>query len=579
MSDYVSTITTAVENIEYPHVVFYFSESLYTATPDDTTPLGSFTNITDAIYDASAYEPAGIIMISDGNHNVNTGPPSQLRTLNTPVYCFGIGRETRRDAMLADVIYPEYAYVGDSIHVLVTAQSAGFEAGTGTVELQTKRGAMIRRTTFPLSDMRAKNTIEFTIPTEGLGEQSFRIVLKPLSAEHSYDNNETSFSVRILEEKLKVLYYTEHISFTTKFILQILRANNRFDLMPVVRLTKGTLRNVNTQERIDLPSLNAFDVIIFDNVLARRIPWSEIEEFLNKGGGILCMGILEEQTPQWRDILPIAAGSPVAGRHQLTIVEPFSILTPYDEYPPLASINRVSTVKQDAVVIAQTNNIPVVAYRTHASGIVFQINTTDIGTWHFLMQGMKKEDVLSDLIGDIVRFIAPSGHSKRLVLKSLRREYNVGDVVDVTLQSFDRDYRRSGGGDFFMEYDTNRVPFFEVQKGVYKATFIADKPGAHKLIANGKLQEEELESNELNLSIRSRIIESDQGLNQDFLEAIARETGGTYAHFNEFAAFKPPPPQEQYTVRTFHLDRPITYILIVLVLALEWFMRRRRGTL
>ena len=579
MSDYVSAITTAVEKIEYPHVTVYFSESLYTTAADDTTPLGSFTNIVGAIYDASAYEPSGIILISDGNHNVNTKPLSQLRTLNTPVYCFGIGRETQRDAMLADVVYPEYAYAGDSVRVLATVQSAGFEAGTGTVELQTQRGTMLQRTTFPLSNIRAKNTVEFTLPVEDVGEESFKIVLKPLSAEHSYDNNETSFSVRILEEKLKVLYYTEHISFTTKFILQILRTNTRFDLMPLVQLTKGTLQNVNTHERVNLPSLTAFDVVILDNVLARRLPLPEVEEFLNRGGGILCMGVLEEQPAQWREMLPIAAGVPVAGRHELTIAEPFSILTPYDEYPPLTTINRVSNVKQDAVIIAQTNSIPVIAYRTQASGIVFQINTTDIGTWHFLMQGMKKEDVLSDLIGDIVRFIAPSGHNKRLVLKSLRREYNVGDIVDVTLQSFDRDYRRTGGGDFFMAYDTNRVPFFEMQKGVYKATFIADKPGARTLIANGKLQEEELESNELNLIIHSRTIESDQGLNQEFLEAIARETGGTYAHFDELATFKLPPPQEQYTVRTFHLDRPITYILIVLVLALEWFMRRRRGTL
>jgi hypothetical protein len=579
MSNYVSAIAAAIENIKYPHTVFYFGESLYTAVPNDTAARGRFTNIIGAIDKASMYEPSAIVLITDGNHNVNTEPISRIRTLNTPVYCFGIGAEAQRDAMLVDVLYPEYAYIGDSIRVQATVQSAGFEAGVDTVEVQTKRGAMLQRKTFPLSNVQAKNTIEFTIPADALGEQSFRVVLKPLSAEQSYDNNETSFSVNVLEEKLKVLYYTEHLSLTTKFLLQMLHANQRFDLVPIIQLAKGTLQNVYTRERVNFPSLAAFDVAIFDNLRTRHVPWTDVEEFLNNGGGILCLGRFEEQTAQWRDILPIVTSSPVTDRHHLTIVEPFSVLTPYDEYPPLGTMSRVSNVKPDAVIIAQTDNIPVIAYRTEARGIVFQINTTDIGTWHFLLQGMKKEDVFLDLIGDIVRFIAPSGHSKRLVLTSLRREYSVGDIVDVTLQSFDRDYRRTGGGDFFMEYTTSRVPFFEVQKGVYKATFVADQPGTHKLIASGKLRDEELTSNELTLAIHARTIEGEQGLNQEFLESIAQETGGAYAHFDEFPAFTPPPPREQYTVRAFYFDRPITYILIVFVLAVEWYVRRRRGTL
>jgi hypothetical protein len=579
MAAHTTIITATVAEIKYPHVVVYFSESLYTQAPEDTATLGKFTNITGALRESYTSNPSSIIVISDGNHNVNADPLSQIETPRVPVHCFGIGRESRRDALLTDVVYPEYAYAGDSVHVQVTVQSAGFETGTGTVELQTKGGAMLQRMKFPLSTVRAKNTVAFTMPVEGLGEKTFRLVLKPLSAEHSYENNETSFSVHVLEEKLNVLYYTEHISFTTKFLLQILRASKRLNVTPVVQLTQGSLRNANTQREVSLPSLAAFDVVIFDNIRTRHIPWSEVEEFLGNGGGILCIGTLENQTAQWREILPIAAHSPVAGNHQLTIVEPFSILSPYDEYPPLATINRVTGVKQDAVVIAETNKIPVIAYRTHAHGVVFQINTSDIGTWHFLMQGMKREDVLSDLIADIVRFIAPSGHSGRLMLSSLRNRYYVGDIVDATLQSFDRDYRHAGGGDFFMKYDTSRIPFFEVQKGIYKATFIADKPGTYSLTARGKLHQEELASNELNLTIHAGTIESDQGLNKEFLEAVARTTGGTYAHFDEFSSFKPPPPQEQHIVRTFYLDKPITYILIVLVLAVEWFMRRKRGTL
>lgn len=579
MSRSTSIINEAIDEVTYPHTVFYFSESLYTRPPEDSAPFGNFTNITGAIHESSTRQPSIITVISDGNHNVSTIPLFRLSELNIPVYCFGVGTETRRDVMLADLSYPEYVYVDDSIHVLVTVQSEGFEAGTGTIELSTK-SSKIQSATYPVSTVTAKNTSEFWIPATEIGDKTFKVVLKPLPAENSYDNNVAQFSVRILKEKLKVLYYTEHISFNTKFVLRALKQNSRVDLMSIARVAKGVIQNLNTHEPGRLPSLNIFDVVILDNCAVNRLPWTEVEEFLQQGGGILCMGILEGQTARWREVLPIATtGIPIKGTHALSIVEPFSVLAPYNEYPPLSTINRITNIKHDAVIIAQTKNIPVFAYRTHANGLVFQVSTTAIGTWQFLIHGMKNTDILSTFLADIIRFIAPSGHSERLVLKSLRREYTIGETAEVTLQSFDRDYRRSGGGDFFMEYGTQRIPFFETQKGVYKASFIIDKPGQHKLTAIGKLHGEELQSSEVTLSVLEGIVESEQGLNKEFLQAIASETGGAYAPLNEFGVFEPPPHPEQYTVQKFYLDTPIIYFIIVVLLAVEWFLRRRKGTI
>lgn len=579
MSRSAQIINEAIDKVTYPHTVVYFSESLYTKPLEDSVSFGNFTNITGAIYETSTRQPSVIAVISDGNHNVSTIPLSRLSELNIPVYCFGVGSATQRDVTLADLSYPEYVYVNDSIHVLVTVQSQGFEAGTGTIDL-TMKNAKVQSATYPLSTVTAKSSIEFWIPATEIGDKTFKVVLEPLSGENSYENNEAQFSVRILKEKLKVLYYTEHISFSTKFVLRALTQNSRVELMPVARVAKGVMQNLNTHEPGRLPSLNVFDVIILDNCALSRLPWTQVEEFLQHGGGILCMGVLEGQTARWRDVLPITTTTvPIKGTHALTIVEPFSVLTPYNEYPPLSTINRVRTVKQDAVIIAQTKNIPVFAYRAHAGGLVFQINTTDLGTWQFLWHGMKNTDILSTLLADIVRFIAPSGHSTRLVLESLRREYTIGETAEMTLQSFDRDYRRSGGGDFFMEYGTQRIPFFETQKGVYKASFIIDKPGQHKLTAHGKLHEEELQSNEVKLRVSEGTVESEQGLNKEFLQAIASKTGGAYAPFKEFGMFEPPPRSEQYIVSPLYLDAPIIYFVIVVLLAAEWFLRRRKGTL
>jgi hypothetical protein len=250
---------------------------------------------------------------------------------------------------------------------------------------------------------------------------------------------------------------------------------------------------------------------------------------------------------------------------------------PGDDYPPITRINRTWGAKNKATIIAQTSHIPLIAYVKYGAGLVFQINSLDLGTWQFLQSVVKEKEEFSILISDIIRFLSPLGQKKRLVLKSLRQDYSLGETINLTLQSFDRNFKIAGGGDFYTEFRNRKIPFFEVVKGIYEATLIAEAKGEFSILSKGKLGEEILESNNLQISISTKEIEIEQSLNKKMLQTLAEITGGKYYRMEELENFQLPEPREEFVSRKADINSPITYFLIFALLAADWILRRIQG--
>jgi len=578
MTRYFPAVVQETDKIVSPHSRFFFSESLIETAPEGNLPSGAFTDITGAIKEISKMHPLAILLISDGNHNYGSPPFSIIENVDIPIYCFGVGTETRRDAAIMDVNYPEYAFMGDSVKIEVIIQSQGFEGGEGNIHLLSIQKKREQKKSFLLSNVKAKNKVDFWIHTSQLGEEKFLVRLKPQPGEETYENNEFEFSLKTLKERLKVLYYTEHLSFNTKFVLRALEQDDHIEFLALSQIDKERYNNLTTQQHVALPELSRFDVLLLDNVALQKLPWRDVDEYLKQGLGIACIGTIESYTNSWREILPITTtGLPLKGKHRITIVEPFSCLAPGDEYPPFTYINRVMSIKEDAVIIAEVENMPVIAYSNYEQGIIFQISGVDIGTWQFIQHGLTQRNLLSCLMSDIVRFISPEGKHRRLILKSMRNDYTIGETIELTAQSYDRTFRRTGGGDFFIQFNGERIPFFEVSKGIYKASFVAERSGVFRLEASGKLDEETLRSNELDIKVSSRPVEIEQGLNREILQTLSSETGGEYYSIDELDAFEIPVPQERKTLRKLNLDSPISYIVLLCLLVIDWFLRRRQG--
>jgi hypothetical protein len=577
MANHIDDINQALKEIEFAHSKFYFGETLYIDPSNDTLLSSRFTDIGQVLKNVCKKEPAFIMLVSDGNHNYGHFPFSEIKEFAIPVYSFGVGSEKIRDVAIIDAIYPSYVFIDDSIKIEVVIESQGFVGGSALATLRCD-GKQAKKSLL-LSDAKSKTSLEFWVKINQPEQTKILIDVARQVKELAYENNQIEFSLKVFQKKIKVIYYADHLSFNSKFLAGNLSQDAYIDLLPLAKLNKNSILNLMTNKEIQtLPKLDDVDVMILDNVNLKNLPWSNIGEVLKRGMGLLCIGSLQGLTTSWNEMLPInTSGSVVKGNFSLEINEPFSCLIPGDDYPPLLAINRVLGIDDKAIIIAHSNNIPIIAYHNYGTGTVFQINAVAVGTWHFVQLGLKQKNILALLISDIIRFLSPVGKNKRLLLTTLHSIYNVGEVISPKLQSYDQNYRLASGGDFFFEYDNTKIPFFEIGRGIYEGSFIPKQAGDIYLKASGKLDNEELASNTLKLIVVGNSTEIDRGLNKHFLESLSLETGGKYFNLNEITGFEPPAAKPVRRSVKFDFDSPISYILILVFLTIDWIIRRKRG--
>ncbi len=578
MARSLPAILDAIRKIEFPHEIYFISESLLTET--EPQRLSSYTDIGTAITQAAAMQPSLLLLVSDGNHNFGASPLASLDAVDVPVFVCGIGDEAGRDGSIIDVEAPAYAYPGDSTAIEVIVESGGYAAGTGWVTLNTPSGKNLNLQMFPLSGVTARSRLTFWYVPNQPGTATFDIEMEPLAEETSYANNKSTISLSVLEEKIKVLYYTDHVSFNTRFILEALTLNTNMSVLPLVRKGPGKYsRLLETNDDAGIPDITTFDVVILDNTNLRTIPWRNLPELMNNGMGIVLVGQIEDTDEQWRRIMPInTTGGLQEGKHEIEITETFSRLTVGD-YPPASSMLRVVGSKQDATIIARSKDLPVIGFRRNGKGRVFQICIGDLGTWSFLLQGIKNKNLLHDLLSDVVRFLSPLGTQTRLVLRTKRWDYQVGENMQLSLQSYDHDFRRTGGGDFFLIVGDNKIPFYEVRRGIYETSTVLREEGTHDILAQGELDGERLTSNTVEVSVTPRSDEAEHTLNRTLLENIAARTKGKYLLLKDLHQTEPLPPARESLlgVRMVNLNSPVVYLAVLIMLLIDWILRRRRG--
>lgn len=576
MKNHMPQITESVSRLHFPHRSFFFQETLITEQEPDE--FGSYTDITRALEESDKFRSSAIILITDGNHNSGISPLTALKDMATPVYVCGTGEEQVRDIEVIDLQAPAYAYRYDSIQIDVIVESSGFPSGEGRISVNPSSGENVANQTFPLSSTKARRSLRFVFTADVIGDLRVDVSVLPASGELSYENNKLSTSIKVIKDKIRVLYYTDHISFNTKFIRQYLSQDDNFSLSSLSRRRDDKIQIIeNAAHTTAAPDPQAYDVIVLDNVNINKPVWSSVPEYVKGGKGLLLIGMIEGTDEKWAPLLPInTTGGLIVGNHQIHINEPFSVLKEED-YPPAKMIARAVGSKDDATIIAYAGNLPVIGYRREGKGAVYQISIIDLATWDFIQQGVRNRETVGPLIGDIVRFLSHFGQHDRLVLDAQRREYAIGETVDLTLQSYDGNLRQSGGGDFYLVAEDRTVPFYEMKNGVYETSIIYRNVGKHLLTAQGNLDGEKLTSNEVEITVTPRPVETELRINQNLLERIAAGTNGTFFKIDDLENIALPENGGEKIVRTMNFDSPLIYFLVFFILAVDWLLRRRRG--
>jgi hypothetical protein len=170
--------------------------------------------IRQAVDDALGHKIAGVVLFTDGQSTAGPDPLSLVRGLldvspeksPAPIVAVPVGSDQPPpDVAVVDILGPTQVAKDDTIALVVTLASQGFNGRTAHVELRDGDGPPLQTLDVPLTGAR-RQQVQFSYHAKQAGTHLLRVTSRPLAEETVGSNNSATLSVRVGRDQSRLLY-------------------------------------------------------------------------------------------------------------------------------------------------------------------------------------------------------------------------------------------------------------------------------------------------------------------------------------------------------------------------------------
>ncbi|MEC9036290.1 MAG: hypothetical protein VX588_05665, partial [Verrucomicrobiota bacterium] len=295
--------------------------SLNLAAQGESTEIGSAIN--EAVGKFAGREVAGVMVLSDFISVKGKDPVESARSLSTqgiPIHTLPIGLPSPPDIHVRKIIGPDVVFTGDRVPLRVQIESKGYNERTVNITLKIDGNEQ------PSQQVKLKDGVQFAelifVPEQESGTVELEVTAAAFNDETTDKNNSASHSVRILDEKIKVLYVEGIPRWEFRYLRWVLLRDPRLDVRFLMTQGDPALAGSSPRHIASLPpnkeDLFKYDLIILGDVPAGYFNTEQLElidELVKERGGSLMMLAGPRSAPASykdtaiADILPVKIGA------------------------------------------------------------------------------------------------------------------------------------------------------------------------------------------------------------------------------------------------------------------------------
>ena len=569
---------------------------------------------------------AGVVVLTDGGANKGVDVLDTAKMAGgrgVPIFPVGIGLPDPPDVVLKRVIGQEIVFPEDRVPVRVQVQSTGYAGQMAELVLRLDDREVARQGIVLNGGTQFEQT-EFIPGEQQTGTRRLTVEIAPQPGETILTNNSHEQSIRIVDEKIKVLYIEGKPRWEYRYLRAVLLRDHRLDVKLLMTEGDEDLAR-NDPLYIDRFPVEAGEAFQYDLVIIGDVPAyfftpmqiEKIEQLVRQHAGSLLMvagrrfaphtyeGTLLEKVlpvrllsrpdpptfPVRDDVFPVVTDQ--ATFSTSVALEPdeaynaslWSMVSPMYELPRLAGAKPGATVLLTLSSEAgDGDRYPLVAWQRYGSGKALFIGTDALWRLRFKRGDRYHAQFWRQTIQFLTLSRLLSG-SKRITLETDRRSYNTGqriavyanvlndvwEPVDVPAYTV---YLEGGAEIARLPVKLEPVPD---RPGLYQGFISADKAGSYKIAAG---PEDGEAANVAEFDVRTVALEQrDPAMQRATLMKIAEVSGGRYFSLAELPELVGTLSAEDKTaVKRLEKDlwdMPAVYVLIVLLAGAEWYFRRR----
>lgn len=582
--------------------VFSFADTLVPSSLERVAtdpPNGPATMIRQALeqlyahYDAS--DLAGVVLISDG---VATGGLSAdagegtsrdfLESLDTRVHTVWVGRPDLADVAIARVLVDEFAFVRSVVRIEAVVRATGVERRRIPVILSSEDRAL-RQKWVDIGPGDTSATVVFELSPPRVGKFVYRISTPVAEDEAVAENNQRSFVLRVIRDKIRVLQVAGQPSWDVRALRRMLDENPNVDLISFFILrTFDDHSLVPNQEMSLIPfptrelfqqELPSFDVIIMQNFdfgpYGIGAYLENIRRYVAGGGGFIMLGgplsfssggyavtpladALPVELPTrfrtWHDLIDHGRFTPVLTKegevHPVTALryETRDNRAAWQSLPELEGVNILIDAKPGATVLAEHPRLstrsgkpmPVFVAGEYGDGRTMAITTDSLWRWGFVAAAKAGDDGrhYDKLWENIIRWLIQDPELAYLHVHSDAVEYQPGGTARLAVRLLEHDYTPLAHGQVTIGV-SREVPESPSESILAEIVTVDEaghalleiprlEPGIYRVKASAQVGDKPVQASDIFL-VRDATTELDQpAADEQLLRSIAAATKGTY---------------------------------------------------
>ena len=533
-----------------------------------------------------------IVLIGDGIYNEGKNPAQLTNQLTYPVYTIGIGDTMAiSDQAIMDVTHNQHVFQGNTFPVEIEATYTNFNYPTSQLQIYVEdKLAYSEIVNVPQPDYYFAKTINLKAEKKGL--QNVTVVLTPFQNEQNTMNNRFRFSIEVHDNKYQVLFLTQGphpdigaLRFTldkqANFNIAVADPKQFVDYSKYDLIVLNQLPSLSLQQDDNLKKITASEVplliVIGPNTSISALDNMDIHFSMDPST------TTQESFPFFNDSYPMFS-FPASIKEVSTVFPP--LLTYFTKYNVGSEYSVIAYQKINGIEM----NYPLIATGMINNRKIGIINGEGIWRWRMAeYQNFDNHDAFDQLTVNLFNY---------LCLKEVREQFNVvykhitpeTSPVRFKAQVYNEIYEPVTNTEVKMvitdSINSELSYLFDPDQTNYNLNIGYLAPGKYNFTASTTIGDKDF-SKSGNFMVQEINIEQ-QNQKADFkiLNSLAEKTGGKFFTAKNWQDIFPILDQNQNITIKSHKEKNIheitdwkVYLLIIiLLLSLEWFLRKYWGS-
>jgi len=533
-----------------------------------------------------------VVLATDGLYNQGSDPQYEAKNIKSAIYTIALGDTTpKRDLLIANVNYNKTAFLGNDFEIEVLAEA--YQSKGENMRLNVSEdGRQVSTQNIPVNSDAFQKLVPIKLNADKKGIRKFNISIAPINNELSTQNNSETIYVEVLDAKQKILLVYNNLHPDINVIKQDIESDKNYEVKAVMLSDLGTIKPAD-YSLVILHQLTADGSATLQSIIKSKIPlWYMLGAQTN----------LQDFNAAQQEVKVFANGDQMQEAFALPVPEFFaftlsdSTRQKIGTFPPLeAPFGNYSSAPTNQVLLKQkigdiATTYPMLSFADEAGKRIAIL--TGEGLWRWQLAEYKTDGnhhAIEELLDQSVQYLTANANHQQFRVYPAKNIFDEDDDVMLNAELYNDalelvntpdvkiDLTASSGKRYSFLFTRNGQSYqlnagtLPVDEYIYTAN---TKVGNKTFTANGHLMVKAL-----NLETRQSTA------NHQLLNTIATQSGGKMLLPSQISTLADLIKKNDNIKTVVYEDKHYSdlidlkwiFVVILALLSIEWFLRKREG--